>query len=131
MLESVQNALTNRTTTIWLEEGILHSVVHLPSADYTLEDIRSDFTLYREAAGGQKRPLFIDIRKVKSADREARNFGASAEAAQVISAQAILIDSAVTKMIGNFFLNVSKPPFPTRMFTDQDEALDWLRQYVE
>jgi hypothetical protein len=33
-------------------------------------------------------------------------------------------------MMANFFLSVSKPPFPTRMFDDEASALAWLQEFV-
>jgi hypothetical protein len=33
-------------------------------------------------------------------------------------------------MIGNFFLALHRPADPTRLFTSESEALDWLRQFV-
>jgi len=68
--------------------------------------------------------------KVKSMSREARAFYAGPETASVISAIAILTYSAVGKIVANFFLSLSKPILPTRLFTDYDEAQQWLMQFV-
>jgi hypothetical protein len=33
-------------------------------------------------------------------------------------------------MMANFFLRVSNPPFPTRLFDNEASALAWLQEFV-
>ena len=33
-------------------------------------------------------------------------------------------------MMGNFFLNVSKPMAPTKLFDDEASALAWLKEFA-
>jgi hypothetical protein len=33
-------------------------------------------------------------------------------------------------MMGNFYLNVSKPMAPTRLFDDEASALAWLQEFA-
>ena len=39
----------------------------------------------------------------------------------------LLASSPVTRMIANFFIGMGQVPMPMRMFTDETEALRWLR----
>jgi hypothetical protein len=39
---------------------------------------------------------------------------------------AILIDSSVSRVVGNFFLGINKPAVPTKLFTNEKEAVKWL-----
>jgi hypothetical protein len=48
---------------------------------------------------------------------------------QTYSACALLVGSAVSKVLANFFMGLNKPKKPTRMFTSQDEAIHWLEGY--
>lgn len=41
---------------------------------------------------------------------------------------ALLVGSSFGRMIGNLYMAVSPPRFPTRLFTDEDEATAWLRR---
>jgi hypothetical protein len=72
------------------------------------------------------RVLLID-RGVSSFDKSARDFLASPEGTQLIKAAAILCESPATAMIGNFFVKVSKPSIPVRLFTNRERAIGWLR----
>ena len=74
-------------------------------------------------------PALIDMRGVKSASKEAREYMAN-EGAQLITAGALLIDSLLTRTIGNIFLTINKPPVPSKLFTEEQKAIEWLKQFV-
>lgn len=44
---------------------------------------------------------------------------------------ALLIGSPVSRMIGNFFLGINRLRVPVRLFSDEAEALEWLKRYLE
>jgi hypothetical protein len=44
---------------------------------------------------------------------------------------AMLIDSAVSRMIGNIFLATQKTSFPVRLFNSEAEAIQWLKGFLE
>ena len=78
-------------------------------------------------------PTLIDGRGLKSIDKKSRDYFSSEEARKGIAAVALLAGSVFTKFIGNFFLKISydKPTFPTKLFTDETKALQWLEQFKE
>lgn len=45
-----------------------------------------------------------------------------------VIAAAVLIDSPLGSMIGNFFISISRPLRPTKIFTDEVEAKKWLNK---
>ena len=72
-------------------------------------------------------PHLMHINVIDST-REAREF-MKKEGIEGITAGAFVIESIFTKSIINFFLSVSKPQVPTKMFTDRDSAYKWLHQF--
>ena len=68
--------------------------------------------------------LMIDIRSIGSISREARAIYAEPEASTF--AVALLVESAISRVIGNAFLFWSKPAHPTRLFTHEAKAHAWL-----
>ena len=48
-----------------------------------------------------------------------------------VTSAAILIDSALSRMIGNVFITFNKPMFPTRLFISETEAIEWLKGFLE
>jgi hypothetical protein len=77
---------------------------------------------------GERPPLLADIRKVKSLTREARKY--LDNVTDSFSALALLAGSPATQLMVNFFIGMSRPKVPTRMFTDEEKALIWLRRHV-
>ncbi|MBI3510628.1 MAG: hypothetical protein HY064_08185 [Bacteroidetes bacterium] len=42
----------------------------------------------------------------------------------------IITNSPVSSMLANLYLGLKKPPFPAKLFTDENKARQWLRQYL-
>lgn len=99
-------------------------------AEFGLSDavacVDATFTI----AGERRRPVLVDARGVRSQTREAREYFSSAEAAQKILAVALFVGSPVSRMIGNFFLGMGAQRVPTRLFTAEPPAIDWLLPMV-
>ena len=70
---------------------------------------------------------YADIRGIRSVTKEARQHMAD-EGSRYVIAGAMLVESLLSKTIGNIYLTVSRPPVPIRLFTDKAEAMKWLRQ---
>lgn len=68
----------------------------------------------------------IDLRKVFFIDSKAREYGA-AQFREHVAGQAILIESSFSSYFANLFLKFSRPKVPTKLFTDENEALVWLK----
>jgi len=120
--------IRTRVLKIWLrEDGIVQNVVD-PGAEYTLADAREGLAGIDKVCKGQRCPLLVDSRNLKSMNRNARQEMAAFER---ITSIAILIDSAVSRMIGNVFLATNKKSYPARLFTSEAEAVEWLKGFLE
>lgn len=84
----------------------------------------------RDVSGGKRVPVLADIREMKKLSREARKYFGGPKVAIVQSATALLIDSGVSAVIGNFSLQVDRQTLPTRLFTSEAKALAWLEAFV-
>lgn len=109
-------------------DGIFH-VVFDPNVEETLADAQETVRALALVSGGHPRPIFCDIRTMKSQDRDARQYYGSPEVAAAAPAVALLVGSRVSRLIANFFISVTKSSVPTKLFTDQEEALAWLRGF--
>jgi len=117
---------------IWLgEDGIVRSVSTRPQYKLMLAETKEILSAILKVSNGKKRPYCADSSDIRYADRESREYAASEEFAEAITAMAILIGSPVSKIIGNFFLNINKPKFPTRLFISETEAIEWLKGFIE
>lgn len=68
----------------------------------------------------------IDIRDVFFIDSKARSYGAEQYRSHV-AGQALLIESKISSYFANIFLKFSNPKVPTKLFTKEDEAINWLK----
>lgn len=108
-------------------DGIVHLVWALGST-VTLEDAVAATEVMAQLTGGRRSPLLVDTRKIGPMDRPARS--EFVRRGDLVSAVALVIDTPLSRMIGNFFLAVSKPVAPTRLFDDEASALAWLQEFL-
>lgn len=116
---------------LWLGEDGIVRIIWVPGAEVTLEDAQETMATYLKINQGRKRPLFVDTKTMKSLAREARHYYASEEAARVASAVAVIVGTPVSRVLGNFYLGLSNPHLPTRLFSSEEDALEWLKEYIK
>ena len=80
------------------------------------------------AARGAQRPTLADLRGIASNERGARELAAGPEIVAVTLRMALLVESPVSRIFGNFFMRVTRPAYPTRLFTDEASARRWLSE---
>lgn len=109
--------------------GILRSSCK-HAADHTLSEAKIVVRSMGIVGGGIRRPVLVDFRGIRSMDREARAYFSGSATEAVASATAILVESALEKAIGQFFMGANKPLVPTRLYTLESHAMAWLRTYL-
>jgi hypothetical protein len=117
------------TSTIWFDEdGILYSIAKkLPPQ--TLEEAKKTMEVFREIIGGKKVCLLSDNTDSPSVNKEMRDYAAEV-IPEVVKAIAILSRSSVGRMAANLFFSLKKQPYPIKFFESEDEARQWLKQYL-
>lgn len=114
--------------TMWIKNGILFA--NFQSNLAMTEDIARTCVEARIFfSRGHSYPLCVDMRGLASMDKGARRYMASM-GATLVKAGALLTPSVLSRTIGNIFLKVDRPPVPMKLFTSEDKAEQWLRQYV-
>jgi hypothetical protein len=98
-----------------------------PGVDVGAEDAIEAVRVIALLCADGRRPVLVDMSQLRSMTRDARVYFAGPETAKVESAVALLIKSPLTRAIGNFFMGLNKTLFPTRLFTSEAEAVQWLR----
>jgi hypothetical protein len=102
----------------------------LPRVDViTLDHAREIAAATSRVAPGCKALFLIDARRAGRMTLEARRFLACDEATKNIRALAILADSPVSRVVGNFFLKIDRPKVPARLFGSETDAVRWLRGF--
>lgn len=115
--------------TMWLDDdGILCflSKIH-PSQ--TLEDSKKLFVEIKKVSQGQKRVMLMDLTNFQMPSKESRDYGAI-ELPNMVIAIAFLSNSPLGAWVANVFFSIKQQPYPTKMFTDEQKAREWLKQYL-
>ena len=108
-------------------DNILYTECY-PNTTMELEDGIESTRISLELVKDKPLPLLCDLNNVTKMTIECRNHFAGEAHAASFSKAALLIPSPISKIIGNFFMGLNKPIKPTRLFTDREKALEWLKQ---
>jgi hypothetical protein len=115
---------------MWLgEDGILRTVLS-QGCRIDLERAQEIWDAQRRLLGSDRALSFVDIRGISHASRGARELLGGKAQQRLTIALALLAGSGVSKVIGNFFLGLNRPRFPTRLFTSESEAIEWLKGFL-
>jgi hypothetical protein len=113
----------------WMgDDGVARTQVKKGS-EVVLEDARENSRVVNGLEGPERYPLLIDAREIKSITKEARDHFSLRGRESRVTCFAILIDSPLSRIIGNFFMGLNKPRVPTRLFNDEEQALTWCRNF--
>jgi hypothetical protein len=122
-----ENYFQNDFAEFWTEENILFFIYK--------QGVRIDLNGAKQIVADRLKvqknvpfPVFCDMRGIKDSDKPARDYLAK-EGSSMVKAVAVLIDSPVTKIMLNFYLTISRPLIPTKMFTSKTDALDFVKSY--
>lgn len=99
-------------------------------ARFELRDAEEAIVAMREIGEGARVPVLVDMRGVLSQTREAREYFMQEDAARVSAAVALLVDSPLSRLLGNFFLLRGAHRVPTRLFTEEQAAVRWLAEHA-
>ncbi len=111
-----------------LVNGILFAALKSETVD--LKMAKASVTYRLQQYNDKDYPLFINIKVVKHITKEARDYLASKEGCHKTASCAILINSNVTRVLANYFIMINKPLVPTKVFTNEEGAKQWLSEYI-
>lgn len=116
---------------MWIDDsGIAHSY-YIKKIDVTLEIAKNDMEIISKLSQGKKVPILVDLGNANSITRKAREFFSGNESKDTLSAAALITNSPMHIVMGNFFLGINKPPYPIKLFSSKENALEWLRKFSD
>ena len=98
-----------------------------PNTVMTLEDGKESTRISAEMVSNIPLPLLCDLTNVVKMTQECRTHFAGEEHAKTFNKCALIVTNPISKIIGNFFLGLNKPLKPTKLFTDMEAGLKWLK----
>jgi hypothetical protein len=113
---------------VYIEDGIMH--IYLTQETMELEPLKKHMaTLKAHFSEHLPMPSVVNNGKTKSTPKNVRDYLASDEVGEILSSSALVVNSALTKIAVNLFLQFSKPKYPVKMFTDTESAIKWVSQF--
>jgi len=97
-----------------------------PNSVIELKQAIENSSFVKQISGEKKHPLLVDLRNLESISKEARDHYSMRNREPGVTSIALLIDSPIGSVIGNFYMLISKPTVPTKLFTDENNAIKWL-----
>lgn len=98
--------------------------------DVEVKDVIEIVSAIEEIGKGKKFPLLIKTLKYTLPSPEARAYIATVESDPFASAEAYVIQSFSQKLVGNMYIKFNKPARPTRIFTSEEKAVEWLKAFL-
>lgn len=126
--QNIKDNFQSPYLTMWMEGGIL-CCKYADNLRVSLEVAKSCVEGRIFFSKGKNSTMLIDMRGIKSITKEAREYMASV-GATLVTAGALITGSAINRTIGNIFLTIDKPPVPTKLFTSEEKARKWLKNYL-
>ena len=111
----------------WFDNGILVSLSKSPKR--TIENIGGNVELVKTITQNTRVPLLIYLSPSPVPDKATRQFERE-QLPVIYSAMAMVSKPGLSKLIMNILFSFQKPPIPTKSFSDDAEAKEWLKQFL-
>jgi hypothetical protein len=83
-----------------------------------------------EKCADKKRPTLITSENFSAPNAEARAYLAKLESNPYSSCSAYIAKTLAEKLMTNAYIRFNKPQRPTRMFTNENKAIEWLKTFL-
>jgi hypothetical protein len=127
-MKAAHESYRNQNARFWIEEGILF-FEYKPNTTIDLE-VAMRVVADRVAFQNERQlPVFCDMRGIISTDKAGRDYLAKS-GSLLAKAVALLVSEKVSMTLSAFYLEINKPSVPTQIFTDEQEAREYLRGFL-
>lgn len=116
----------NKASIRLLENGIVENVIK-EGAVLEAEDVITLRKQNMKLTSGSVYGVLVIAEPFSSISKEARELTAGKEFANVTVARALVVNSLGHRLLANFYLNINKPFIKTKVFSERETALEWLR----
>ena len=112
----------------WMNEDMLCCVFQ-PYLDINASIIKKCVSDRVRLTAGKPYTMLAEVRYLKSFSSDAREYFASREGSQDLLAIAFLVSTQIEKFMIRLFIELNRPPVPCHIFSNKDEAIEWLNQH--
>jgi hypothetical protein len=111
------------------DNGVLHMISKKNAPTINIEETKTMFNAFVQAAHGKRFCILADVTFSTPNDKATREFVA-VELPKIVTALAMVSASPLGRMVANLFFSLKTSPYPAKMFSTENEATEWLQQYL-
>jgi len=127
-MTAAHESYENQNAKFWIENEILF-FQYKPS---TAIDLTVAMRIVADRVAFQNDryfPVFCDIRGIISTDKAGRDYLAKSGSI-LAKAVALIVNENISMTMSTFYLEVNKPSVPTRIFTVEQDAINYLTTFI-
>jgi len=115
----------------WIsDEGILFSSPKPGKPpEMSPEEIDVEMKRFKEIIGPGKICMVSEANPQSRPPTKAERDMAAELINPIVEAMAVVTTSPVSRMIANLFFGLKPPPYPAKMFSNENDAVAWIRQF--
>jgi hypothetical protein len=110
-------------------DGIMYVRIS-PEKEETVPLVKKMVEKMGEMVDYKKVPMLAKHEDFALPGKPNRDYWAKKESCPYSKADAFIVKSPAMKLIANFYLKVSKPGRPTKMFDNENDAIRWLKTFL-
>lgn len=110
-------------------DGIIQ-IFMKPNLTMNLNDGKQMVEALNTIGEGRKFPLLFIAGSFTLANTEARQYAASEEANRYTLASAFVVNNIAQKLMGQAYVSFNHPITPTRIVTNEEGAVTWLKTFL-
>lgn len=95
----------------------------------TVENISNNVALVQKITNHQPVPLLIYLSNSPVPDKATRQFSTT-QLPIIYTAMAMIGKPGLSQLIMNILFSLKTPPIPMKSFTDEEKAMEWLKQFT-
>lgn len=115
------------TTLVEYEDNIIYLRMK-DGAEVNMENTLEQFAAQDALTGTDTYAVLVDATHFVVMDKESRQFIARYQNPRRVATALLTRNNLPTRLLANIYMKIDRPRFPTRMFSEENEAIDWLRQ---
>lgn len=116
-----------KTATIrLLTPNIVENIIN-DNTELGIDELIELKKINKQLTEGKPYAVLVDSGMLTSITKEGREFIATKQFQQQTIAKALLVRSLGHRLVGRFYIRINKPHTKTKIFSDRDKAIQWLK----
>jgi hypothetical protein len=119
--------IENDFVKLWFDDGVVYGE-YKPNVVIDLEAAKQIVIDRIALSNGNYYPSLSYIDGLSSVTKEARDYFSKDDGIKYMKRLALITTSPISRIVGNFWMQISRPTVPTRLFSRKEDALNWLKE---